>query len=178
MTELPLIPWTVSWTGESRFFIQRCPYANNQLALCQNEAWGVGKPDFGKPHSVRQRKAMALRLCDICGRPLKGHTSVSLSQESPRQVTGIGFIPLAVEPMVHRGCALHAMQRCPALRRQAKEGILRIRQVYQARLVAQQLNAAATLEFAGVEAPGAVGHLKLAIVRFADRDAKWLGVAP
>lgn len=171
------VPWTASWSGEDQFFIARCCYANDLPALCQNENIGVGRPLFAKPHAVRQRKAMALRLCDICGRPLRGRTHVSLSQESPREVSGLGFIPLAVEPMVHKECALLALQQCPSLKRQAESGALRIRQVFQAKLVAQQLTEAATLEYAGVAAQGAVGHLKLAVVKYLDRDTKWLEVA-
>jgi hypothetical protein len=168
------VPWTASWSNEDKFFIARCPYANDLPALCQSEAPGIGRPLFAKPHSIRQRKAMALRLCDICGRPLKGRTHVSLSQESRRDVMGLGYIPLAVEPMVHKECGLVAIRQCPSLKRQAADRSLRVRQVFQAKLIAQRLNEAATLEFVGVSAPGVVGHLKLAIMSHADRDVAWL----
>jgi len=66
------------------------------------------------------------------------------------------------------------MRLCPSLRRQAADGSLRIRQVFATRVVAQTLTAAATMEFAGVEATGAVGHLKLAVTRFDERSLEWL----
>lgn len=168
-----IIPWTVAWTGERRFTVSRCPYART-MALCQEEAPGVGKPDFGKPHSNRQRRAQALQLCDICAKPLKGRTRISLSQDSARHVDGLGLVPLAVEPMVHKECAVISLDQCPALKKQVAAGTIFIRQVSQARLIAQVLNEAATLEFAGVSAPGAVGHLKLAITQFVARDEAWL----
>lgn len=169
------IPWTASWTGEERFFLAKCRFADNRLALCQDENPGTGRPVFAKPHSIRQRHAMARQLCDLCGKALQGHTKVSLSQESPRDVPTLGFVPLAVEPMMHRACAVTALNCCPNLRQQQLDGVLRIRQVHACSLVAQLLNADATLKFAGVAAAGAVGHLKLAITRFIDRDESWLG---
>jgi hypothetical protein len=168
------IPWTASWSSESTFTVEPCPWAGGKMALCQNESPGVGKPQFATPHSNRQRQAMAQQLCDICARPFLGRTRVSLSQESPRQVPGLGFVPLAVEPLVHKGCGVVALRQCPELQRQAAKGILRIRQVSACWLVEQRLNEAATMEFAGVKHSGAVGHLKLAITRFVDRDAAWL----
>ncbi|TXH35248.1 MAG: hypothetical protein E6Q98_15765 [Rhodospirillaceae bacterium] len=171
------IPWTVSWSGEDSFFIAPCPYAAGRPALCQPERPGDGRPLFAKPHSCRQRKAMFHRLCDICGRTLHAHTLVSMSQESPREVPGLGFFPLAVEPMVHRHCGAEALRHCPSLKRQQANGTLRIRQVFQFKLIAQLLNEAATKEFAGASASGAVGHLKLAIIKATDRDIKWLGAA-
>lgn len=168
-----IIPWSVAWTGENEFFIAYCPYAKRR-ALCQKNAPGVGKPDFGKPHSDRQRRAMALHLCDICAHSLKSRTKVSLSQESPRQVDRIGFIPLAVEPLVHRECALISLQQCPELKRQAAAGTLRIRQVLGFKIISQILNEAATLEFAKVSAAGVTGHLKLAITNAIDREVSWL----
>ncbi|MDB5358796.1 MAG: hypothetical protein JWO51_93 [Rhodospirillales bacterium] len=172
------VPWTVSWSGEERFFIAPCRFADGMIALCQDENPGVGRPMFAKPHSVRQRHAMARQLCDLCGKALQGHTKVSLSQESPRDVPTLGFVPLAVEPMMHRACAVTALNCCPNLRQQQLDGILRIRQVQACSLVAQLLNADATLKFAGVAAAGAVGHMKLAITRYIDRGAAWLGQVP
>lgn len=168
------VPYTASWTGEDRFEIRPCPYAEGRDALWQPHAPGMGKPMFATPHSVRQRQAMARQLCDICGRPLKNRTRVSMSQESPREVPGVGRVPLAVEPMVHRECGAEALRLCPSLKRQYANGRLRIRQVTACRLVAQGLTGEATMEFAGVYKPGAIGYLKLLITGWIDRDADWL----
>jgi len=72
------VPYTVSWTGEERHFVGICRYAG-QPALRQAAMPGSGKPAFGKPHSDRQREVIALGLCDLCGRPIKNRTKVSLS---------------------------------------------------------------------------------------------------
>src|SRR5690606_1059318 len=71
------VPYTASWTEEEHFFLDFCPYAC-ATAICQRVAPGQGKPQFGKPHMNRQREAIARNLCDLCGRPLKHRTKVSL----------------------------------------------------------------------------------------------------
>ena len=76
------VPWTVSWTGEDAFRVDRCRFSA-RLAICQADAPGVGKPLFGKPHWQRQRHAIAECRCDLCGKPLKLATKVSLSHARP-----------------------------------------------------------------------------------------------
>src|SRR3546814_5308120 len=61
------VPNTASWTAEVGLSLGRCPHFADAgvPALVQSCAQGVGKPLFGKPHSNRQREAMARCLCDI-----------------------------------------------------------------------------------------------------------------
>ena len=47
------VPYTVSWTAEERFHVARCQHAGGR-AICQAVAPGLGKPNFGSPHSQRQ----------------------------------------------------------------------------------------------------------------------------
>lgn len=168
------VPYTVAWTAESRMWIGPCKWAGLMPALMQASAPGVGRPIFGTPHNVRQREAVSRGLCDLCGRTLKGRTMVSLSQEDARGVPTLGYVMLAVEPMAHRECAAISLQHCPELKRQIANGTLRIRQVFSFSIVAQLLNEAATLQFAGVRAQGAVGHLKQYIRKWQDREPDWL----
>lgn len=167
------VPWTTAWSGENRFEVRYCPYAK-RAALWQPEAPGVGKPDFAKPHSVRQRRAMVECRCDICGKPLKNASKLSLSQESARQVQGIGVALLVVEAMMHTDCARVALSFCPSLKRQALEGSLKIRQVFRWRTIISTLTADATEEFAGVRREGAGGHIKLQILKFEPVSLRWL----
>jgi len=79
------VPNTASWSAEDGLSLGPCPYFPNAgvPALVQSSAQGQGKPLFGKPHSNRQREAMARCLCDICGKSLKTSTKVSLSHAGP-----------------------------------------------------------------------------------------------
>lgn len=167
------VPWTTSWTGELRFEIRDCPYAKAR-ALWQPAAQGVGKPEFSKPHAVRQRQAMMQCRCDICGKRLATSTKVSLSQESPRHVDRIGWALLATEPLMHTACAAEELDACPVLRRQLRDGTLKARQVFRYRTVAQLLTADATEEFAHLREPGTVGHIKLQILDFEPMRVNWL----
>jgi hypothetical protein len=63
------VPFTASWTGESVFFIDRCPHAAAR-AICQAVAPGTGKPQFGKrtpSASGRPSKACATSAADLFG---------------------------------------------------------------------------------------------------------------
>ncbi len=59
------VPYTVSWSAEESFHVAHCPHGRG-IAICQAVAPGQGKPRFGKPHSQRQREAIASGLCDLC----------------------------------------------------------------------------------------------------------------
>lgn len=169
------VPWTASWSEEESFFLARCPYAG-RLALCQPERPGEGRPMFGKPHSIRQRKAIALGLCDLCARPLAGRTKVSLSHAKIYGHGAEGPAILQVEPMLHRECALVSMRHCPSLRRDIKAETLMIRQVTRYRVQMALMDATYTEEMTG-EARIAVGHAKIELIRWVDRDEAWLEAA-
>ena len=171
------VPFTVSWTGENTFSVDRCAYSGRP-AICQAVAPGVGKPLFGKPHWQRQREAIAHELCDLCGLPLKARTKVSLSHAGLRDNGANGPAILQVEPLLHRGCASESMKFCPSLRRDIAAGTLMIRQVTRSR--AQF--AISKPEFVGEYVPGyaakpderIVGHAKVELLRWIDRDENWL----
>lgn len=147
------------------------------MALWQPHLPGMGKPRFAKPHSVRQRQAMARLLCDLCGEPTKPGDRVSLSQERAVRVTQAGFDKMAatvVEPLMHHRCAARSAGLCPNLRAQLEAGTLWVREVTSCQLVLQQLTGAATMEFAGLHRPGTIGHMKLILTNAITRDMEWL----
>ncbi len=123
------VPWTAMWSGEDKYFVGMCA-AFGVLAICQREAPGEGKPNFGAPNVMRQRRAHAQGLCDLCAKPLKGTTRYSMSNV-------VGAVPNAIlthsEPLLHKECAKISYENCPTLRRQIKEGRFRIRKVFQSR---------------------------------------------
>lgn len=166
------VPYTVSWTAEESFHVARCAHAGGR-AICQAVAPGEGKPKFGSPHSQRQREAIARGLCDLCGKPLKLRTKVSLSHARPRGMGANGFAILQVEPLLHKECAAISMEHCPSLKRDVAAGTLFVRQVSRWRVQMAVMSPVYVAEMAG-EAVKAVGHAKVELLAWTDRDAEWL----
>lgn len=167
------VPYTVMWSNEEAMHLDRCPHAEARLAVCNAVAAGEGRPVFGKPHMQRQREAIVEGLCDLCGKPLKGRTKVSLSHASAR-IGAEGLCVMQVEPLLHKECAAASMKHCPSLKRDIRHGSLFVRQVNRYRVQLAMLTGAATVEFCGVWAPGAVGHAKLELLSWKDRSETWL----
>lgn len=168
------VPWTISWAGEEQFFVDRCPYAG-QPAIRQAEAWGAGKPKFGAPHSDRQRRAIALMLCDLCEQPLKTRTKVSLSHARPVPHSARGMEILQVEPLVCRPCARICAEHCPSLRRDIARGTLNIRQVFRSDVQFAVMSPEFVETVTG-ERTKAVGHAKVHLIKWRDRDPEWIGL--
>jgi hypothetical protein len=172
------VPFTASWSGEERTFVGRCRFAKCE-AICQDEAPGTGQPIFARPHFVRQRQVIVQELCDLCGKPLRARTRVSLSHAAPRQNGARAFDILQVEPLLHKDCAAVCLKFCPSLKRDISAGTLRVRQVLRS---AVQFAISAP-QFVGEYVPGyaagpeerIVAHAKVQLLDWRDRDAAWLG---
>jgi hypothetical protein len=175
------VPFTVSWTGEERHFVGHCRYSGRQ-ALRMEHSPGLGKPQFGKPHSDRQRQAIAEGLCDLCGRGLKNRTKVSLSHARERaNAAGGGTGILQVEPLLHRECALESMKFCPSLKRDIASGSLIIRQVSRYRvqfaIMGPEYIAHYVPDYIAKPTDRIVGHAKVELMGWVDRDLDWLSSA-
>jgi hypothetical protein len=169
------VPYTVSWTAEDApgmHYLGRCPYAK-RIAIRQHEERGRGKPRFGAPHMDRQREVITLDLCDLCARPLKLRTKVSLSQARPALHGAAVWDILQVEPLLHKECAAESMKHCPSLRRQIREGVLHIRQVTRHACQFAIFSEQGTFEITG-ERRKAICHAKVQLIRWIDRDQTWL----
>lgn len=166
------VPWTSSWTAEETFHLARCRWAG-MLAICQAEAQGQGKPKFGKPHSQRQRQAIAAGLCDLCAKPLKLKTKVSLSHARVRLDGAEGPCVMQVEPLLCRPCAILSMRHCPSLKRDIRDGSLQVRQVGQYQVQIAKMSEIYVKEITGT-AVVAAGHAKVVLLNWKDRDAAWL----
>ena len=166
------VPWTVSWSGEEDHYLGACPFFKG-LALCQRSAPGAGRPLFGKPHSHRQRAAVARCLCDLCGRSLKLATKVSLSHARPVPHGAEGWAVLQVEPLLHRECAAESLRWCPSLRRDIEAGSLMVRQVTRWRAQCAIMSAEYVETVTG-EARKALGHAKVELLDWIDRPEDWL----
>ncbi|MFS8103704.1 hypothetical protein LFM09_41940 [Lentzea alba] len=80
-----------------------------------------GKPEFGRVHPIRQRRAMSELLCQVCAGPadqtpdgvlwlLRDHR-----EDWPRWPEGMA----CVEPPICSRCVAISLRRCPALQRGA-----------------------------------------------------------
>lgn len=169
------VPYTVSWSAEENtgmLYLGTCPYAK-RLAIRQYHARGQGKPVFGSPHADRQREVIALALCDLCGRPLKTRTKVSLSQARPEIHAARPGGILQVEPLLHKECAAESMHHCPSLKHQLRDGVLNIRQVLRWRCQFAIYSEQGVFEIFGVRKI-AVSHAKVQLIQWIDRDLDWL----
>ena len=171
------VPYVAAWTGEEQLFLGPCPYAGSATglkAIRQVQARGVGKPTFGKPHMDRQRQAIAQDLCDLCGRPLRNRTKVSLSQARPVGYAATYGDILQVEPLLHRECAALSVQHCPSLKGQIRDGIYHVRQVFQHRCQFAIYDEVGTEKAVGVRVKS-ISHAKVQLVKWVDQDLDWLG---
>lgn len=170
------VPYTASWSGEEKFSLEPCRFAGGRLAICQHEARGTGKPLFGKPHSIRQRQVIANDLCDLCGRPLRNSTKVSLSHARPRANGASALDILQVEPLLHKACAAISVQHCPSLKRDIAAGAIEIRQVTRHEVQVAIMDEGYTHRLTGVARPAA-GHAKVHLLAWKIRDLSWLAGA-
>lgn len=91
---------------------------------------GKGRPEFGKVHALRQRRAMEALLCQVCARPADrtGGGVLWMLGESPVGPDGSGaeFDELiTAQPPLCPPCAVRSSHACPHLRRRCT--ILRAR---------------------------------------------------
>jgi len=168
------VPYAASWTSEQgQMTVGICRHTK-RLSICEPEGRGIGKPVFGKPHMNRQREVIMWDLCDLCAKPLKGRTKVSLSHAREVVSGGGGMCVMQVEPMVHKDCAVTCIEHCPSLKRDIRNGTLFVRQVLKHRHQIALLTSAAVEEFTGQRREGVSGHAKVELVRWIDRDLSWV----
>jgi hypothetical protein len=105
------VPWNAMWSGEMRYEIRPCRWADGQLGLWQPHRPGDGRPIFAKPHNVRQRQSIARFLCTVCGDPAPPRDRWWFGHGMFRE----GWFMTSESP-VHRACAEFALTVCPHLR--------------------------------------------------------------
>jgi len=124
---------------------------------------GKGRPEFGRVHPMRQRRAMRRLLCQICGHPADRTKDGVLwllrdfRDDWPSWPDGMGV----TEPPICLSCVRLSMRLCPALRKGAA------------------LVSARSYRVAGVEGLlyGRDGRQLRATVVFEDPDIHWVRAA-
>lgn len=88
---------------------------------------GQGRPEFGQVHARRQRRAMARRLCQVCGEPADRDADgvLWLVGEDPADRASWPDPLLTAHPPVCAGCAVRSVRACPHLR--VGYAVLRVR---------------------------------------------------
>ena len=81
---------------------------------------GQGRPEYGKVHARRQRRAMTQLLCQVCGQRAhrNGEGILWLVCEDPGSPETWPDPLLISDPPVCTRCAPRAVRLCPSLRRQ------------------------------------------------------------
>ena len=171
------VPFAASWSSEARTFVAECRHAKRP-AICQEQAPGVGKPLFGRPHFSRQREVIAEGRCDLCGKTLRNSTKVSLSHARPIAHSARGNEILQVEPLLHKECAAISMRFCPSLRRDIANGLLCVRQIlaYDVQFaIGDPIYISEYVpDYQAKLSERIVAHAKVHLIKWKDRDESWL----
>ncbi|MEU7476846.1 hypothetical protein AB0A63_12750 [Lentzea sp. NPDC042327] len=125
---------------------------------------GVGKPEFGKVHPLRQRRAMRKLLCQVCAEPADRNDDgvLWLLRDHEDDWPGWPDGMACTEPPVCVRCVAVSLRLCPALRRGAVA--VRVRQFAVA-------GVHGALYRRGTFGPAAVEEVNLA---YDDPDVRWV----
>jgi hypothetical protein len=89
---------------------------------------------------------------------------------------------MQVEPMVHRECALLCIEHCPSLKRDIANGTLMVRHVFRSEvqfaIVGWQYIQHYVPEYTPDPSDRIIGHAKVVLLRWRDRDEAWLRRSP
>ncbi|MGS2587697.1 hypothetical protein [Streptomyces hebeiensis] len=79
---------------------------------------GKGRPEFGKVHALRQRRAMLELLCQVCGRPADRNADgvLWLVSEDPHDMAPLPGDLTTTHPPLCAPCAFRSTHVCPHLR--------------------------------------------------------------
>ena len=113
------VPWSVAWSGESKFGLAPCPEVAGMMEVVQEENPGMGMPMFAANHATRNKRGMMRYLCHVCGEPTKSwdrwlfplHTGTLVTMHDGQLRYGCNV------PPVHKACAERAQRLCPHLSR-------------------------------------------------------------
>lgn len=167
-----IVPWTTPWTGEEgKCFLDTHHFAPDMPSICQPSAQGSGYPIFGSVHYQRQRVAVVMGRCDVCGKMIRpGQARVLLHPGNCLKGTAETGHVMAPS---HRECARQAALVCPWITAEIEAGKLTVTVVKKARIAMAILDPEAVEAETGFKRK-AFGHAKLIVDRGLQRDAEWL----
>ncbi|CAN5572318.1 hypothetical protein BH10PSE14_BH10PSE14_06200 [soil metagenome] len=150
------VPWNAAWSAEHRYEVRPCRWVGGALALWSPHLPGEGKPQFARPHMVRQRRSIAEMRCTVCGEKTPPDDRWWFKLGDMRE----GYF-MTTEAPVHHACGEFALTVCPHLRGREQD-FEPLPPGY--RVLRALIGGAATDNDFGVEIRGrrVFGHLKLA----------------
>lgn len=133
-TRRDLVPYITAWSSERGLrqfvvargasgigYLDENPFDRDSKGVLWSRVAstpGSGRPEFGKVHSLRQRRAMLRRLCQICARPAVVNQAgvLWLLGGEHRETASLKEID-TTHPPVCLPCARTSVRACPHLRR-------------------------------------------------------------
>jgi hypothetical protein len=130
-----LVPYIAKWSTERtpslRMVVKRGRIAYADEKPYDRDADGVlwtrvpslpgkGRPEFGKVHALRQRRAMSEVLCQVCGKSADRAANgvLWLISEDPNDPDAWRTDVLTTHPPLCVPCAMTSVGACPHLRKQ------------------------------------------------------------
>ncbi|MEU7476231.1 hypothetical protein AB0A63_09625 [Lentzea sp. NPDC042327] len=132
-----IVPYVTAWSAEPDLpcrVVERpgCGIGYQDELIGDRDARGVlwvrtalrrevGRPEFGKVHPLRQRRAMRMLLCQVCGEPADRNADgvLWLLRDFRDDWPGWPDGAACVDPPVCVPCVSTSLSLCPALRRGA-----------------------------------------------------------
>lgn len=109
-----VIPWVAAWSSETWGKSLFEPGLGRN-ALFTMGRQGRGKPVFGVLNEPRQRDAMLVGICQVCGTRILERDQRFVADPAPGRIQGREGI-VVTEPWAHGYCMAYALEHCPALR--------------------------------------------------------------
>lgn len=108
-------------------------------------------------HPNRLRRAIAMGLCQVCGKRIKG-PMISLSVMEDGRV---------IEPFLDKECASISIALCPSLKEQIEDGAIRVREVTEYRFHPAYAD----------EQQEIIDGLDIELVTYRERGLEWISTA-
>lgn len=105
------VPWNAAWSSEDHYEVRPCRWIGGMLGLWSPHRPGEGKPQFAKPHMVRQRRSIAEMRCTVCGEKTPENDRWWFKLGDFRE----GYF-MTTEAPVHHSCGAFALTVCPHLK--------------------------------------------------------------
>jgi hypothetical protein len=169
------VPWVALWSAEegTAFLAEEIYDGKPSLCVSHLEALGEGTARLGMMSQLRQRRAMRLGLCQVCGKPMT-RRYVALSTSGERIKLGrSGSFPLLIEPPACATCASIALAHCPGVRGRTFVELLDLILVQQiVRPLGDPAQDSMFLPLTPADFPssGAVGYIKYAVTKHRPSD--------
>ncbi|MFF2525491.1 hypothetical protein [Streptomyces liangshanensis] len=134
MPPIGSVPYITAWSGEQAprmpvitkgrgiGYADERPYDRDSEGVLWTRTPslpGKGRPEYGRVHTLRQRRAMGELLCQVCARPADRTADgvLWLSGEDAREAASWSGDLVTAHPPLCVPCAMRSVASCPHLRK-------------------------------------------------------------